>query len=254
MSSAPDSVVSLSARRAYRPDYRGLACAQVRAGREKLGLSHDEFAGHLGALLGRKITAELAKRWEQGSVPPGDVLLAAGGQVPEQNLLEAVPPSFPAEALAGPWVTCYQFTHAGEAKFHADIANVTAGPGDRIRAVNYPPEPRSEGRGRSFRNVISGHLSGRHLIGEWMNISDTRYYGSLMLAVLPGETVMEGPYAGVKSDVEVSAALWRWVRLDPGPVPPPGFTLRDPRELFDLVTNHSQYGAPMRLADVREGS
>ena len=167
-------------------------------------------------------------------------------------LLDAGRPAFPAEALAGPWVTCYEFSHDGEPRYHADIAHVTVGPDGRVRAVNHPPEPRSEGRERPFRNEIDAGLSGRHLIGVWRNTSDLRYYGTLMLAVLPGEIVMDGPYSGVKSDVEVSVSRWRWVRLDPGPVPSPGFTLRDPHELYDLVMAHSQYGEPLTLADVRE--
>lgn len=256
MSSAPDAsaadVVSLTARRSYRPDYKGLACAQVRAGRERLGLGHDEFAEHLSNLLGRKIPAQLAKRWEQRNVPPGDVLLASNGQLPAQSLLDAVPPSFPADALTGPWVTCYQFTHASELRFHADIAHVTAGPDNHIRAVNHPPEPRSEGRGRSFRNEIAARLVGRHLIGEWINTSDTRYYGSLQLAVLPGEIVMDGYYTGVGSDVEVSNGPWRWVRLDSGSgTELGGITLREPSAVYDAVMAHSQYAEPLTLADVR---
>jgi hypothetical protein len=250
------AVVSIGTR---RPDYSGFACGQVAAARRALGLDHAGFAALIGGMLGWDVPPETAAAWEDDVTPPGDVVLACavaaqGLPGPAVPLLVDRPPAFPVKALAGPWVTSYQFSHAGEPHYHADIAHVTAGPGDRIQAVNHPPEPRSEGRGRSFRNVISGRLSGRHLIGEWMNTSDTRYYGALMLAVLPGETVMDGPYSGVKSDVEVSTGRWRWVRLAPGPVPPPGFTLRDPHELYDLVMNHSQYGVPLTLADVREGN
>lgn len=99
---------------------------------------------------------------------------------------------------------------------------------------------------------ITAVLAGRHLIGEWANTSDTRYFGTLQLAVLPGEIVMRGGYYGVASDIEVSSGSWTWVRLDLGPVPPVGFALREPRELYDLVTTHSQYGEPLTLADVRE--
>ena len=181
-------------------------------------------------------------------------MLACGTQAaPAAALLAAVPPAFPVEALAGPWVTCYQFSHGGEAKFHADIAHVTIGPDGRIRAVNHPPEPRSEGRARPFRNEIDAALAGRHLIGEWQNTSDTRYFGTLQLAVLPGEIVMEGWYAGVGSDVEVSAGTWKWVRLeaDEGLT---GIALREPSDLYELVKSHSQYGAPLTLADVRGDS
>lgn len=256
MSSAHDvsaDVVSLTARRSYRADYKGLACAQVRAGRERLGLGHDEFAEYLSGLLGRKIPAQLAKRWEQSNIPPGDVLLASNGQMPSRSLLETVPPAFPAGALAGPWVTCYQFDHGGKPHHHADIAVITATSGSRIRAVNHPPEPHSEGRARPFRNEISATLAGRHLVGEWVNTSDTRYYGSVQLAVHSGEAVMEGIYAGVGSDVEVSEGDWKWVRLE---VPPgadlAGITLRDPVALYELVMSRSCNDAPLTLDDVRE--
>jgi DNA-binding transcriptional regulator YiaG len=254
-SPASNGVVSIRAHTSYRPDYSMLASNRVTAARQKLGLTRAEFAGYLTDALGWPVYEPAVKRWEAGKAPPGDALLACTAVTHDDfsltaPLLTAAPAAFPVEALAGPWVTCYQFSHDGEAKFHADIARVTIGPDGRVQAVNHPPEPRSEGRGRSFRNVISGHLSGRHLIGEWVNTSDTRYYGALMLAVLPGETVMEGPYSGVKSDVEVSTGLWRWVRIDPDE----GLaeiTLREPSDLYDLVMSHSQYGAPLTLADVR---
>jgi len=256
--SAPASgVVSIRAHANYRPDYSKLASGQVAAARQKLGMTYAEFAGYLTDTLGWPVQESIVKRWETRKAPPGDALLACAAVlqgVPSLavSLLADRPPAFPAEALAGLWITSYQFSHAGEPHYHADIAHVTAGPGDRIHVVNHPPEPRSEGRGRSFRNEIDAELSGRHLIGVWRNTSDLRYYGALELAVLPGEIVMEGIYAGVGSDIEVSSGFWKWVRLDPGPVPPPGITLRDPHDLHDLVMSHSQYGAPLTLADVRE--
>ena len=235
-------VVSIGARGNYRPDFKRLASAQVAAARRELGMDAAVFAAHLKELAGWRITAEAVERWEGGATPPGDILLACsaatqGAPDLAVPLLAPVPPSFPADALAGPWVTCYQFSHAGKPRFHADIAHVTAGPDDHIRAVNHPPEPRSEGRARPFRNEIDAVLAGRHLIGQWMNTSDTRYYGSLQLAVLPGETVMEGFYTGVGSDMEVSAGSWKWVRLDPGSVPDAGLagiTLREPSAVYDL--------------------
>ena len=135
-------------------------------------MSPAEFAAHLGGLLGWSMSPATVERWERESTPPGDVVSACyaithgdpGANVP---LLAAVPPAFPAEALAGPWVTCYQFSHGGEVRFHADIAHVAIGPDGRVRAVNHPPEPRSEGRPRPFRNEIDAQLAGRHLIGEW---------------------------------------------------------------------------------------
>jgi DNA-binding transcriptional regulator YiaG len=70
-------VVSIRARANYRPDYKKLASGQVSAARAKLGLSHAEFAAYLGELLGWAVTPAAVERWEQGSIPPGDVLLAA---------------------------------------------------------------------------------------------------------------------------------------------------------------------------------
>ena len=127
---------------------------------------------------------------------------------------------------------------------------MTAEAEGRIRAVNHPPEPRSEGRGRPFRNEIEAGLFGRHLIGEWRNTSDTRYCGALQLAVLPGETVMQGHYTGVGWDIEVSQGIWKWVRLEPD-AGRAGITLREPAELYDLVMSHSQPDVPLALADVR---
>jgi hypothetical protein len=255
--SSTGQVVSIGARGNYRPSYKRLASAQVTAAREKLGMTPGAFAAHLSDLLGWTVAPKTVERWEGGSTPPGDVMLACttADQVPELAgpLLTVVPPSFPADELAGSWVTCYQFTHAGELRHHADIAHVTIGPGGRVRAVNHPPEPRSEGRARPFRNQIDAELTGRHLVGTWTNSSDTRYYGALQLAVLPGETVMEGIYTGVGSDIEVSTGWWRWVRLDSSEdAEIGGITLREPSAMYDAVMSHSQYGEPLTLADIGE--
>ena len=147
-------------------------------------------------------------------------------------------------------MTSYEFIHAGKPHYHADIAWISAEAESRIRAVNHPPEPRSQGRGRPFRNEIEARLAGRHLVGEWQNTSDTRYCGGLQLAVLPGETVMQGHYTGVGSDIEVSQGIWKWVRLEPD-AGLTGIILRDPAELHDLVMSHSQPDVPLTLADVR---
>jgi hypothetical protein len=106
-------------------------------------------------------------------------------------------------------------------------------------------EPRTGGK--------LGHAEREWHIGS--ETVDTRCYGALQLTVLPGETVMEGYYAGVGSDIQVSTGFWKWVRLDSGSIPDtglPGITLREPSDLYDLVMSHSQYGAPLTLADVRE--
>jgi hypothetical protein len=77
----------------------------------------------------------------------------------------------------------------------------------------------------------------------------------LHLAVLPGAAIMEGHHSGYASDVEVSIGPWKWVRPDPASPPDGGLagvTLREPRDLHELIEKHSQYDAPMPLAAVVE--
>ena len=61
--------------------------------------------------------------------------------------------------------------------------------------------------------------------------------------------------AGYDSDVEVSIGPWKWIRLDPASLPEDGLagvTLREPRDLHELIEKHSQYDAPLPLAAVVE--
>jgi hypothetical protein len=249
-------VVSIAAR-GHRADYSRVACGQVAAARQRLGLDHAGFARVVGGLLGWEVMPEQIAAWEDDVTPLGDVLLAcsaaAHGDVPDAPL-DSAPPAFHAAALAGHWVSAYQFTHAGQARYHADIALITASSGGHVHAVNHPPEPRSEGRARPFRNEIDARLIGRHLTGEWRNTSDTRYCGGLQLAVLPGEMVMRGWYTGVGSDIEVSAGAWTWVRLDPDSIPEVGLrgiVLGDPASVHDLLTARGQDDMPLTLDQVR---
>lgn len=251
-------VVSIGAGGSYRPDYTRLACGQVAAARRLLGMDREQFSRHVRDLTGWDVLPGAIAAWEADETPPGDLVMAClsvtqGAPEVKASLLATVPPAFPVSALAGAWVTSYEFTHGGAQHHHADIAHITAEPAGRVRAVNHPPEPRSEGRLRSFRNEITAQLAGRHLVGEWQNTSDLRYCGALHLAVLPGEAVMQGWYTGVGSDIEVSRGLWRWVRLDPGPDGDlAAIKLRDPAELHDLVMTHTQIDVPLTLAAVKE--
>ena len=70
-------VVSIGSHVGYRPDFKSLASGQVSTARTKLGMTHPEFAGYLGDMLGWMPSAEAVERWEHGAIPPGDVLLAA---------------------------------------------------------------------------------------------------------------------------------------------------------------------------------
>jgi hypothetical protein len=76
-----DRVVDLRSRTGYAPNLGALACGQVAAARERLGLSTEEFANILGPLLrwtDYEVTPELVESWEKTTTPPGDVLVAAG--------------------------------------------------------------------------------------------------------------------------------------------------------------------------------
>lgn len=76
-----ERVVDLRSRSRFTPDLGALACGQVAAARERLGLSIEEFAELLGPLLkwtDYDVTPELVESWERTTTPPGDVLVAAG--------------------------------------------------------------------------------------------------------------------------------------------------------------------------------
>ena len=106
-----------------------------------------------------------------------------------------------------------------------------------------------------YRNEIEAQLANRHLIGHWKNTSDTRYFGSLHLAVLPGEIVMEGYYTGYSNDIEVAIGRWKWVRLDPtslSSVDLSGVVLREPHDLYELIKDCTQYDAPLSCDAVAE--
>jgi hypothetical protein len=248
-------VISIGSRADWCPDFKGIAAQQLRAAREGLGLDRAAFAAVLTELAGWPVAETALVKWERGAIPPGDVLLAAQGSLtaPPGSLLAGVPHSFPATALAGAWVTSYQFTHNGEPCHHADIAHVTAGSDRHIRAVNRPAESRTEGRAVPFCNDIEAQLASRHLVGHWKNTSDARYFGSVQLAVLPGEMVMEGHYTGFASDILVSRGYWRWVRLAPESVTD-GVALAEPAALHKIVMSHSAYDAPLTIADIGEAA
>lgn len=174
-----------------------------------------------------------------------------------RSLLASVPHSFSAAALGGLWVTSYQFHAKGDIRYHADITQLTPDSDRQVTGTNYPPNPRTQGQTSSFRNEIEAQLVNRHLIGHWKNISDTRYFGSLHLAVLPGEAVMEGYYTGLLSDVQVDALPWKWVRLDPlslSGVDLSQVVLKEPGVIYALLEKHSASDAPFTLATVVEAN
>ena len=172
------------------------------------------------------------------------------------GLLASVPHSFSVDILGGFWVTCYQFDSSRGVQFHADITQLTPQSDRRVTAKNYPPDPRTQGQASSYRNEIEAQLANRHLIGHWKNVSDTRYFGSVHLAVLPGETVMDGYYTGFSSDIQVDAMRWKWVRLEPASlsgVDLQEVTLNDPEMIHALLEN-SANDVLLDLAAIVEGN
>ncbi|MGH3673974.1 MAG: hypothetical protein ACRDSH_25620 [Pseudonocardiaceae bacterium] len=172
------------------------------------------------------------------------------------GLLGSVPHSFSADLLGGFWVTCYQFDSDRGMQCHADVTQLAPQSDRQVTAKNYPPEPRTQWQVSPFRNEIEAQLVNRHLVGSWKNTSDTRYFGSLHLAILPGETVMDGYYTGFSSDIRVDAMRWKWVRLDPvslAGVDLQKVTLIEPDKIHALLEN-SVNDVPVDLAAIVEGS
>lgn len=170
------------------------------------------------------------------------------------GLLTSVPHSFSADILGGFWATCYQFDSDRGVRCHADITQLVPQSDRWVTAKNYPPDPRTQGQASPFRNDIEAQLVNRHLVGHWKNISDTRYFGSLHLAVLPGETVMDGYYTGFSSDIRVDAMRWKWVRIDPASlssVDLQKITIKDPEMIYELLEN-SANDVPLDLAAIVE--
>jgi len=259
MGSLRSDVVSIGSRGGWRPDFKAVAGQRLRRAREGLGLDRAAFTALMnGRLTGWTLSETALARMELGrGAPPGDLLeaaLAAAGGITGAGpgaLLEQVPHSFPASALTGLWVTSYEFRHGDRVMHHADVAHVSADGERGLRAVNSPPEPRTEGRSRGFGNEVEAVLAGRHVVGTWKNTTDARYFGSVHLAVEPGENVMDGYYTGLASDVSVSLARWRWVRLDAVDADLPGVALTDPAAVHAVVMGHS-FDAPISLDDIGE--
>lgn len=256
-------VVDLRTRTGYQADFAALARRRLTASRRALELSSAEFAAMLTPLIGWPVSGEAVDAWETDSVPPGDVLVAAdtvsstghrsGGEQLIGGILSEIPQSFAPEALCGVWVTCFRFGPGATRKAHVDIAQIGMESDRLLRISNHPPAPRSQGRAFPFCNDLEAQMANRHLVGHWKNSNDTRYFGTFQLAVLPGETVMAGHYTGFDSDVQVSIGPWKWVRLDPGSITDTDLStvrLRDPTALGEQIENHSQYDAPLTLAEI----
>ena len=176
---------------------------------------------------------------------------------PLESLLGSIPHNFSVSILGGYWVTSYQFTSAGATMRHSEVVQLTSESDRRLRGRTADfPKPRTEGHDMPFRNEIDFELANRHLLGHWKNLSDTRYFGTIQLALLPNENVLEGYYTAFASDVSVASGPWKWVRINPGTIKGVDLSkmaLRKPKEIQDLLAAHKSSQGPLSLADIVEG-
>ncbi|MGH3556034.1 MAG: hypothetical protein ACRDTK_00675 [Mycobacterium sp.] len=166
------------------------------------------------------------------------------------GLLSSIAPAMDPALLAGLWVTTFLF----DGQHHVDLSTITV-TNTGVAARNYPPEPRTEDHASGYANDIDAQVIGRHLIGQWRNVNDRYYYGSIHLAVLPGETLLDGYYTAILTDSQVVADKWRWVRVDPRSaegVDLAAVRLREPRTLSDALARRTRFDRPIGLEDVTE--
>jgi hypothetical protein len=174
---------------------------------------------------------------------------ASSAPADEDDLLVSVGPTLDPAVLNGVWATCYKFDGVYH---HADLSVITMS-GCSMAARNYPPEPRTESHAAGYRNNIDGTLSGRHILGRWRNVSDDYFFGTLHLAALPAENVLDGVYSGFPADTQIVAERWRWVRVamnSPRELAPA--RLRDPHDLYEMLMGRSAFDGPVRLDELTE--
>jgi len=175
---------------------------------------------------------------------------------PMGNLLGNIPEGFSAEKLSGVWATSYKFLSKRKTAYHADLSRITAQSTRRVTISNRDVRARTSGRDAPFQNEIDAELVNRHLVGQWRNLSDTRYFGMIQLAIHTGENSMEGYYTGFDNDVTVTSGSWRWVRIDPKIIltDVSAVKLAEPRQIFDLLGKRMSAGGVLQLSEIVEGA
>jgi hypothetical protein len=210
--------------------------------------------GALDGALTKAVFDATTKQWLPAFFTKVKEALAQSSSV--ESVLATVPSLFSARALAGLWVTCYGFTSGGTPMYHADVVKISAESDRRVSVQNHAPTPRTDRHATPFRNQVEAEVANRHLIGYWRNVSDTRYFGGLHLAALPGENVMRGFYTSFNSDIMVGTGEWTWVRIDPASLTGVDLAkvkLRAPADIRAALVGHSPYAGPLPLNDVLEG-
>jgi hypothetical protein len=199
------------------------------------------------------LPAKALKAAVRDSLPPflETVTTALQGASPVQSVLASIPHLFSASALAGLWATAYTFSSGGAVRHHADISQLTAESERRVRATNHAPL--TENHRRAFFNEIEAEVANRHLIGHWRNLSDTRYFGAIHLAVLPGECMMRGFYTTFANDVVTKVGDWIWVKLENMPeIDLKATTLRSPGSVYEVLTTHPESDGAIALEAILE--
>ena len=209
----------------------------------------------LNTALGGPLSPKAFSSTVADCVPPylRGVKESLNSMAPADGVLASMPPLVPPVKLAGLWVTAYTFHSSAGPAHHADLSQVVAEPPRRVRATNYAQ--RTEGHVAAFGNQIEAEVVNRHLIGQWRNDTDTRYFGTIHLAILPGESVMEGHYTSLANDVTTSVGHWKWVRLKPLANPPNdlnALSLLSPPAVYKILEGHKQSDGPLSLDAVLE--
>lgn len=223
-SHAVGSVTSIGSRAGYRPDFRGLASAQLRVAREKLGLDHEGFAAYLGGLVGWAVMPATVARWEDGAVPPGDVLLAAAISADERYGLDPekamgvgdgpwIPLADPQAAqgpLTGIWLSQYTYVSSsrGNQEFTSGHYVVLTQYGSNLQVRSLP----GTAAGRMAMDLT---VNGAVVTGTWTEQTDpeghysgSTYHGAIQMLVGATADRMTGRWVGYGRDFDVNTGEW----------------------------------------------
>lgn len=221
---AASSVVSIGSRAGYRPDFGGLAAAQVRVAREKLGLDQEGFAAYLAGLVGWNVMPATVARWEEGATPPGDVLLAAAvsaderyGLDPEQALgvgdgpwIPLADPQSAQGPLTGIWLSQYSYVSSsrGNQTFTSEHYVVLIQYGSNIQVRSLP----DTAAGRMAMDLTA---NGQVVTGTWTEQTDpdghysgSTYHGAIQMLVGATADRMAGRWVGYGRDFDVNSGEW----------------------------------------------
>lgn len=217
-------VVSIGSRAGYQPDFRGLASGQLRVAREKLHLDHDGFAAYLGQVLGWTVMPGTVARWEEGAVPPADVLLAAAVAADERYGLDTeeamgtgggpwIPLADPEAAqgpLTGIWLSSYAYVSSGRG-------------GESFTSAHYVVLMQYGGKlqVRSLPDTAPGRLAldltvnGQVVTGTWTETTNpdgyyggSTYHGAIQMLLAATGNKMAGKWVGFGRDFDVNTGDW----------------------------------------------